>query len=46
MCLESADHAFSNVASMHIHWDYLVLAFPFVGDVGDVRGAAFVVKYI
>ena len=46
MCLERADHAFGDVASVHVRWDSLVLAIPFVGDVGDVCGTAFVVEYI
>jgi hypothetical protein len=46
VCLESADHAFGDVASVHVRWDSLVLAFPFVGDVGDEIVATFVVKYI
>ena len=46
VCFEGTDHAFDNVAPVHVRRDSLVLAFPFVGDVGDVCGITFVVKYI
>ena len=46
MCCEGADHAFGNVALVHVRWDFLVFAFPFVGDVGDEIDTTFVVKYI
>ena len=42
--LESADHALSDVAAMHVRWNFLVLAFPFDSDVGNVRGTCFIVE--
>ena len=41
--LESADHALSDVAAMHVRWYLLVLAFSF-DSVGNVRGTCFVVE--
>jgi hypothetical protein len=44
--LECADHAFGDVAAMHVWRYFLVLAFPFDSDVGNVRGACFVIEYL
>ncbi len=41
---ECADHALGNVAAMHVWRHFLVLAFPFDSDVGNVRGTCFVVE--
>ena len=46
MGFEGPDGTFFLVAAMHIQWDLLVLAFPFVGDTVDVSGAGFVVEYL
>ena len=42
--LECADHALGDVAAMHVRRYFLVLAFPFDSDVGNVRGTCFVVE--
>ena len=42
--LECADHALGDVAAMHVRRHFLVLAFPFDSDVGNVRGTCFVVE--
>jgi hypothetical protein len=44
--LECADHVLGNVAAVHVRWKFLVLTLPFVGDVGNVRSAGFIVKYL
>ena len=44
--LECADHALGDVAAVHVWWHFLVLAFPFVSDVGDVHGACFIIEYL
>ena len=46
MGFEGLDGTFYLVVEMHIRWDLLVLAFPFVGDAVDVPGAGFVVEYL
>ena len=46
MGFEGLDGPFCLVAAVHIRWDLLMRAFPFVGDTVDVRGACFVVKYL
>ena len=46
MGFEGPDGTFCLVAAMHIRWDLLVLAFPFVGNAVDVCGAGFVVEYL
>jgi hypothetical protein len=43
---EGPDGPFCLVAAVHIQWDLLMRAFPFVGDTVDVLGACFVVKYL
>ncbi len=42
--LECADHALGDVAAMHVRRHFLVLAFPFDSDVGNVRSTCFVGK--
>ena len=44
--LECADHALGDVAAVHVRGDFLVLAFPFVGDVGNVCVTCFIIKYL
>ncbi len=44
MCLESAKHTLHNIAVVHVRWHLLMFAIPFLGKVGDVRGAGFIVK--
>ena len=44
--LECANHALGDVAAVHVWWYFLVLAFPFVSDVGDVCGACFIIEYL
>jgi hypothetical protein len=44
--LECADHAFGDAAAVHVWGHFLVLAFPFVGDVGDVRVTCFIIEYL
>ena len=44
--LECADHALGDVAAVHVRGDFLVLAFPFVGDVGDVCVTCFIIEYL
>ena len=44
--LECADHALGDVAAVHVRWNFLVLTLPFVGDVGNVSGAGFIVEYL
>ena len=46
MGIECTDGMLCLVAAMHIRWDLLVLAVPFVGDAVNVHGAGFVVKYL
>ncbi len=42
--LECADHELGDVAAMHVWRYFLVFAFPFDSDVGNVRGACFVIE--
>ncbi len=44
--LECADHALGDVSSVHVRGYFLVLAFPFVGDVGNVCVTCFIVEYL
>ena len=46
MGFEGPDGKFCLVAAMHIWWNLLVLAVPFVGDAVDVRSAGFIVEYL
>ena len=46
MGFEGPDGTFCFVVAMHIWWDLLVLAFPFVGDAVDLCCAGFVVEYL
>ena len=46
MGFEGPDCLFCLVAAMHIRWDLLVHAFPFVDDAVDGPGACFIVKYL
>ena len=46
MGFEGPDGLFRLVAAVHIRWDLLVLAFPFVGDAVDVRGPGIFVEYL
>ena len=46
MGFEGPDGMFRLVEAMHIRWNLLVLAVPFVGDAVDVCGAGFVVEYL
>ena len=46
MGFEGPDGPFCLVAAVHIRWDLLMHAFPFVGDTVDVRGTCFFVKYL
>ncbi len=44
--LEGANHAFGDVAVVHIGWYLLVFTFPLVGDTIDIGGACFIVEYM
>ncbi len=44
--LECPNHALGNVAAMHVWRHFLVFAFPFDSDVGNVHGACFVIEYL
>ena len=46
VCFEGADHAFGNVASVHVRWYLVVVAFPLVGDAVNVGGTGFISKYL
>ena len=46
MGFEGPDVLFCLVVAVHIRWDLLALAFPFVGDAVDLRGPGFVVEYL
>jgi hypothetical protein len=41
---ECADCTFGFVAAVHVRWDELMLAVPFLGDAVDVGSAGFIVE--
>ena len=46
MRFEGADCAFCFVSAVHVRWDFLVCALPYLGDVVEVCLTCFVVHYL
>ena len=46
VCFEGANHAFGNVALVHVRRYLLVVAFPLINDAVNVGGTGFIIKYL
>ena len=46
MCLERSNRSLGFVMTVHVWWDFLMCAFPYVCDGLDVGRTGFVVEYL